>query len=44
MDVRKLTQFKKNTADWDIWQSSLAQFKTDLRKGYSQEITGLLPD
>ncbi len=40
----KIYELKKNTVDWDLWQSSLAQFKTDLRKSYSQEITRLLPD
>jgi TRAP-type C4-dicarboxylate transport system substrate-binding protein len=38
----KIYELKKGTADWDLWQTSLAELKTDLWKGYSPEITKLL--
>lgn len=40
----KVYELKRGTADWDLWQTSLATFKSDLGKGYSSEMIRLLPN
>jgi TRAP-type C4-dicarboxylate transport system substrate-binding protein len=36
-------ELKKSSPEWDAWQSALSPFKADIRKSYSDAITGLLP-
>jgi hypothetical protein len=37
-------RIEKGSADWEVWQSSLAEFKASLRESYSKNITELHPN
>ena len=39
----KTFELHKGTPEWDVWQTALKDFKENIRKGYSDKITGLLP-